>query len=218
MISAIPQLRHSLTRTALLMGTTLLVALCPTWAAAADPEGEAAAILARLKGANQLNDAKFPSRVYFSNANQYNAGTDGRRILFTLKLWNALQDDDQRAFVLAHEVAHISLNHVPKSTARRVASSIFARLVGNATGNPLLATAGVWGIQLLDLKFERGDEFQADDLGIQMMKRAGYRPKAAVETLELLGRLNQGGPAEFLRTHPLSTSRIRVLANKYSLQ
>jgi hypothetical protein len=68
---------------------------------------EAAAILARLLGANGLPET-YPKRVTFTNENAFNAGTNGKNIVFTVKLWDALKTEDERAFVLSHELAHIA--------------------------------------------------------------------------------------------------------------
>ncbi|MFM7469655.1 MAG: M48 family metalloprotease [Vampirovibrionales bacterium] len=173
-----------------------------------------AAILARLLGANALPET-YPKRVTFTNENAFNAGTNGKNIVFTVKLWDALHTEDERAFVLSHELAHITRNHIPKSTARNVASKVLVNVISVASRSTLLSNVGVLGIQLLDLKFDRGQEYEADDYGLQMMRKAAYNPHASLAVFEVLRENSGGGSPEFLRTHPLSESRIKALLKKY---
>lgn len=175
---------------------------------------EAAAILARLLGANGLPET-YPKRVTFTNENAFNAGTNGKNIVFTVKLWDALKTEDERAFVLSHELAHIARNHIPKSVARNVASKVLVNVISVASRSTVLSNVGAIGVQLLGLRFDRGQEYEADDYGLQMMQKSGYNPHAALQVFEVLRENSGGSSPEFLRTHPLSESRIKALLKKY---
>ena len=170
-----------------------------------------------------LRDNNIPAEqvrsVKLDNQNVFNAYTDGQNIVMTQKLWNALKTNDERAFVLSHELGHIMANHVTKSVFRSAGFSIFTRIVASATGNPLIANGTSLGLQLANMKFSRLQETQADERGIIEMKTAGYNPNAALVVFKVLKEgAGKGRGVEFLQTHPLPESRIRELVNKYGLK
>jgi predicted Zn-dependent protease len=171
------------------------------------------AMVTRLKRANNIPETTVKS-VQMMDSNDMNAATDGQQIMVTTRLWNTFKTDDQRAFVVAHELSHIMLGHVPKTQLRRVGLSLVNRLISNRTGGRGFENAG---LALLDMKFSRGMEYQADDLGVQMMTKAGYSAQGAIEGFKIL-KANAGnaGP-EFLQSHPLTESRVRSLAQKHGL-
>jgi predicted Zn-dependent protease len=60
----------------------------------------------------------------------------------------------------------------------------------------------------LTLPHSRGQEAEADIVGLELMARAGYNPAAAVSLWEKMGQANgPGGPA-FMSTHPSGAQRI----------
>ncbi len=182
---------------------------------------EAEALLSHILQANQLA-ANTVEKFELVDSEDLNAATDGKKIIFTKALWDALTRNDQRAFVLSHELAHISLNHVPKSMARRVSflglghflSKYFSK--SESKKNQVLSQASQAGLVLADLKFSRRAEYGADNLGLKMMVEAGYDPNGALETLDILAKASPSQTPQFLRSHPLSKNRIRRLVEHYS--
>jgi predicted Zn-dependent protease len=68
------------------------------------------------------------------------------------------------------------------------------------------------GSQLLfALPNSRGQEQEADRMGLELAARAGYNPDAAVTLWEKMTSMNKGAPPEFLSTHPASENRIADL-------
>ncbi|MDX2085157.1 MAG: M48 family metalloprotease [Candidatus Melainabacteria bacterium] len=178
------------------------------------------AILQRLIQSNQLPKDLVQS-ITLEDSPELNAYTNGQKIVITTKLWQQLHTSDQRAFIVGHELSHIVLSHLEKTQRRRVGLALLDRFVLQryAPEGGLGYTAGNIGLGLIDKKFSRNLEYQADDLGMQLMTKAGYHPKGALEAFQVLenGRRN-GSPPEFLLTHPLSRSRVEALANKYKLR
>lgn len=150
-----------------------------------------------------------------------NAATDGQNIIFTEKLWHTLTTDDQRAFVLSHEIAHITLNHIPKTMGRRVGFGLFGRVLSDLVGSRAGGVTGAitdrvvsTGLGLYELKFSRKAEYAADERGLVFLRNAGYSTRASVETMEVLQAQGGGGGLEFLRSHPLEANRIDRLASQ----
>jgi predicted Zn-dependent protease len=64
------------------------------------------------------------------------------------------------------------------------------------------------GANLLNLKFGREDESEADLVGMEIAARAGYDPRAGITLWEKMGAANKGAPPQWLSTHPASSTRI----------
>jgi predicted Zn-dependent protease len=130
----------------------------------------------------------------------------GGQIFITYALFSKLQNEDQLAGVLGHEVGHILGRH----SAERIANSEFWQTV--ASGADVGADAGelVAGIgQNVLLGNGRGDELESDDLGVQFMIKAGYDPNEMIGVMRILK--DAAGPnrvPEFQSTHPDPDNRI----------
>jgi predicted Zn-dependent protease len=117
-------------------------------------------------------------------------------------------DDDALACVLGHEAGHVNARHV----ARHISSGILNALVINIfIPNPVTQeTAGLL-TQVMDLKYSREDEYEADRRGLSYAHFAGYDPQGMIRFFGKLERLEKrqgGGDPEWLRDHPLTKARI----------
>ena len=139
----------------------------------------------------------------------------GGQVFITMGLYNLLKTDGQLAGVLAHEMSHVLARHGAQQLAQSQLSDGLIGAVAVAATNPndpngasAAQIAAVVG-QLVNLKYSRTDESQADTLGVQVMAQAGYDPHAMVQVQEILEQLTQKGqPPEFLSTHPDPANRI----------
>jgi predicted Zn-dependent protease len=137
--------------------------------------------------------------------------------------------EDEVAAVLAHEIAHVTQEHVLRSVERAqkdsvpillamlgaiaVASQSSSDSVGNAAAAAIASAQGLMIQRQID--YTRANESEADRLGIRTLARGGYEPDAMVgmfERMQALSRTNQGGARErapdYLKTHPVTTLRI----------
>lgn len=178
------------------------------------------AILDNIKAKNNVPATVAPT-ISVENSKVLNSYTDGQKIVITSNLLNKLTTNDQRAFVISHELSHVLLSHVAKTQVRRVGLSLFDTFIVRhyvGQGTPLdLATR--FGIGLVDMRSSRGFEYQADDLGVRLMSGAGYDPEAAIQVFDILKANTPSSQTPgFLMDHPITDDRIRTLAQKYKLK
>lgn len=176
-------------------------------------------IVDRIKTSNKL-PSNLLSTLKFQEEDSLNAATDGETMFFTTPLWYALKTDDERAFVIGHELSHVTLGHVQKTQLRRVGYTILDKAVLSRIfkGGRISNAVETVGIDLLELKFSRGQEYGADDLGLRYMAKAGYNPEAAIGVFKVLDAAGSGaGVPTFLRSHPMSRDRVARLAKNYQL-
>ncbi len=133
----------------------------------------------------------------------------GGQIFITLALFSKLENEDQLAGVLGHEIGHVLGRH----SAERIAESEYWQ--GLTTAGSVGADMGglVSGIgQNTLLTNGRDDELESDDLGVLFMIKAGYNPKEMLGVMEILKAA--GGPnrvPEFQSTHPDPDNRIEKI-------
>ncbi len=143
-------------------------------------------------------------------------------------LIEAMDQEDQLAAVVGHEIAHITQRHHARSVASSkrnrltaVAAVLAAIIIGQSNpqaGQAALA-AGLAASQQSIINFTRTNEYEADRIGIEILADADYRPVAMAEAFEILRRknnLNASGISqiEYLRTHPLDNTRIAEAGNR----
>ncbi len=129
-------------------------------------------------------------------------------------------DESELAAVMAHEISHVTQRHLArqfeeasKYSLIQTAALIGAILIGMQNSEAgAAAIAGVGGLAAQSqANFTRSNEQEADRIGMQLLARAGYDPRsmpAFFEKLQQLSRYSQSAAPEFVRTHPLTTSRI----------
>ena len=125
----------------------------------------------------------------------------GGQVFITRALYDRLQTDGQLAGVLGHEVGHVIARHGAQQLAKQ---NLTQGLMNSAN----VATNGYGiGLQqvgaLLNLKYGRNDELEADSYGVKLSSQAGYDPRAMLGVMEILAKLSASGrQPEMLSTHP----------------
>ena len=128
-------------------------------------------------------------------------------ILDTLKL-----TDDEVAAVMGHEIAHALREHTRARIGKQAATSIGANVVSQVFGLGNLGQAALGAsANLLTLKFSRDDETESDLVGLELMARAGYDPRAGITLWQKMQAANKGAPPQWLSTHPASDTRIKEI-------
>ena len=127
--------------------------------------------------------------------------------------------ESELASVVAHEIAHVTQRHIARAIAAAEGSQYAtwaAMLAGLLIGtqNTDAGLAAVTGAAAASaqsqINFTRTHEKEADRIGIGMLAKAGYDPRAMPTFFEKLGIASRyySTPPEFLSTHPVTSSRI----------
>jgi predicted Zn-dependent protease len=133
----------------------------------------------------------------------------GGQIFITWGLLKILENDDEVAAVLAHEIGHIIARHAGE------------RLSGFSLPHPLADTvratafdsdqAGTYISDLVDMDYNQDEELEADHFAISCITAGGYKTGALLKVLENLEKELKGKPVGLARTHPVSESRLETL-------
>ncbi len=131
------------------------------------------------------------------------------------------QDDAGLATVISHEIAHVIANHGGERMSQILLAQFGAITLSQAakeekekTRQYLLFAYGV-GMNLgVVLPYSRLHEKEADHIGLILMARAGYDPRAAIPFWERMNGLKGSRTPEFLSTHPAPQTRIEDIRNE----
>ena len=134
----------------------------------------------------------------------------GGKIAFFLGILEKLQlTDDEVATVMGHEMAHALREHARARLAKTRLTGLGAQALSSLLGLGDLGQAGLnAGAQLLTLKFSRGDESEADLVGMELAARAGYDPRAGITLWQKMSAAAKRAPPQWLSTHPASAKRV----------
>jgi len=140
----------------------------------------------------------------------------GGQIFITMGLLNMLKTEDELAGVLGHEIGHVigrhSAEHMAKEelTQGLVSAGTIATMDPNNPGmqNAIAQYIGT----VINMKYGREDELEADRYGVKYLFETGYDPEAQIEVMEVLKKASGGqNPPEFLSTHPNPDNRIEAI-------
>lgn len=143
----------------------------------------------------------------------------GGPIFITVGLLKLLETEGQLAGVLAHETGHVVARHSAEQIAQAQLTQGLSGAAVIAAADPdnpnssqhAAAVAAVVG-QMINMKYGRDDELEADRLGVRFMAEAGYDPRSMIRVMEILAEASQGErPPEFFSTHPNPERRIEQI-------
>ncbi len=140
----------------------------------------------------------------------------GGPVFITRGILTHMNSEAQLVSVLGHEIGHITAKHSVQQMSQQQLGQI--GLIAAIIVQPGLAQFGELasqGLGVLFLKFGRGAESQADELGFRYMTQAGYDPHEMTAMFRTLERLSAGGEGggrvpEWLSTHPDPGNRVQV--------
>lgn len=164
-------------------------------------------------GAFRPDTRNWQWEVNVINSKEINAyaAAGGKMAIYTGLLEGLKLNDNEVAAVMGHEIAHALREHTREAMSQAMAQQVGLSVLAAAlqldpnTAN-LLGSATQVG---LTLPFSRGKEREADRIGMELMARAGYDPRASVNIWRKMQSAGGGRSPEFLSTHPDPESRIQ---------
>lgn len=132
----------------------------------------------------------------------------------------AADNEAELAGVMAHEMAHVYMQHSAKQQQKNSLLGGLAGLAGALAGMGggawgSLAQAGIqFGAGTLMLKYSRGDEAQADAVGAIILWKAGYNPVALADFFQKIEKQSGGSGPQFLSDHPNPGNRRTAIENE----
>jgi predicted Zn-dependent protease len=184
----------------------------------------------RIAVESGLSNSQGDFTVTLLNSNVNNAfAVPGGYVYVTRQLLALMNDEAELASVMGHEVGHVAARHSQQRSKRStiggigaVLATVLGAAVGGDTGAKLGQQLGGAVAQNFVLSFSRSQEFQADDLGVSYLGKAGYDPLASSTMLASLAGQTAlemkmtGGKLPPVResTHPDPASRVTRAAQK----
>jgi predicted Zn-dependent protease len=160
----------------------------------------------------------FPFHFYIIQNGDLNAfAGPGGHIFFFTGLIELMEEVDELAGVLSHEIAHVSARHLAermeqstKIQLATLAGILLGALVGGDASGAIMSGSIAAGMQK-QLAYSRDNERQADQLGFKYMAEAGFDPSGMIETLKKIQKGQMLATNEiptYLLTHPGGSERM----------
>jgi len=141
----------------------------------------------------------------------------GGQIFITRALYDRLENEAQLAGVLGHETGHVINRHAAEHMAKGHLGQSLATAFGIGASDDRghgysAAVAAQMVNQMVQLKFSRQDELEADRYGLMYMAQAGYDPSAMLRVMQILKESAAGQSGfSFFQTHPDPDARIEAI-------
>ncbi len=168
-----------------------------------------------------LNDIEWQLAVFDSESVNAFAMPGGKIGVFT-GILEVTENQHQLAAVIGHEIAHVTARHSNERASRAsltgVGINVAAIILGGGhsgatyTAQQALGAGAQMGISL---PHTRGQESEADIIGLEFMAKAGFDPRESVTLWQRMDASSDKKPPEFLSTHPASETRIENLVSEW---
>ena len=164
---------------------------------------------------DQIEDSPFEFSFVVSKTDQVNAfALPGGFVTVNYGLLTTADTGEEVAAVIAHELQHVLQRHGTRRVLRQLGGwAVLSALVGGTDlAVPTFALA-----ELTDLSYDRGEESEADVLGLELLGRAGIDPIGMATFFDRLDKLNKIRGLELYSTHPDPgdrSERARIAAKK----
>lgn len=138
----------------------------------------------------------------------------GNKIGVHSGLINLVDNQDQLAAVIGHEIGHVMARHSNERLSQETAVSTGLQMVQaaaqpqTALGQTAMGLLGLGAEYGVLLPYSRVHETEADTIGLDLMAKAGFDPRQSINLWLKMDQASQGQPIEFLSTHPSHGSRI----------
>ncbi len=161
--------------------------------------------------------------VVFDDASLNAFALPGGKIGVHTGLVDLVDNQDQLASVIGHEVGHVLAKHSNERMSQQLGAQMGITLVSavaapqTALGQTAVSLLGVGAQYGIIMPFSRLHESEADTIGLELMAKAGFNPIESVTLWQKMAQASQGAqPVEFLSTHPSHGTRIEDLQARMS--
>ncbi|HEY3597779.1 MAG TPA: M48 family metallopeptidase, partial [Paraburkholderia sp.] len=133
----------------------------------------------------------------------------GKIVIYSGILDRVRLNDNELGMLLGHEIAHALREHARERLGEQQAAQLGSGPIPQLFGLADLGMAPLGiGSQLLEMKYERADETEADVIGSEIASRAGFDPRAAVTLWDKLDQVTRGDRDRgFIYVHPYTPAR-----------
>ncbi|GJG99072.1 M48 family metalloprotease [Paraburkholderia terrae] len=133
----------------------------------------------------------------------------GKIVVYGGMLDKVKPNDNELGMLLGHEIAHALREHARERLGEQQAAQLGSGTIPQLFGLADLGEAPLGiGTQLLEMKYERADETEADVIGSDIASRAGYDPRAAITLWDKLAVATRNNRDQgFIYVHPYNAER-----------
>ena len=156
--------------------------------------------------------------VVFEDASPNAFALPGNKIGVHTGMLALVDNQDQLAAVIGHEVGHVLAKHSNERASQEMAVSSGMSVIQAVSapqtvmGQAALGMLGVGAQYGILMPYSRVHESEADKIGLDLMAKAGFDPRQSIGLWQKMDRAAQGQqPIEFMSTHPSHATRIQDL-------
>ncbi len=145
----------------------------------------------------------------------------GNKIGVHSGLIDLVDNQDQLATVIGHEIGHVLAKHSNERMSQKLGAQVGVSLIAaiaapqSALGQTAVSLLGVGAEYGIIMPFSRLHESEADTIGLDMMASAGFNPAESITLWLKMAQASQGPqPVEFMSTHPSHVTRVDDLQKR----
>jgi len=172
----------------------------------------------RIAAATGHPEYQWESRLIVDDTQANAFALPGGKVAVYTGILPITRDEAGLAAVLGHEIGHVLARHGGERVSQQMGvQTVTQVLAGMASSNPatvqlVSAALGAGASVGVLLPWGRAQESEADHLGLILMAKAGYDPRASLDLWKRMAEASKGQrPPEFLSTHPSEATRIQQI-------
>lgn len=172
-----------------------------------------------------LPQQPFKYHFYVIKEDVYNAfATPGGNIFIYTGLLNLMEEEEELAGILGHEIAHVYCRHISQKIERSkkigvatlagIAAGILLGVGGAGEAANAVTMGSIAAGQSAELSYSRENEMQADQFGLDFITDAGYNVSGLLKILKKIRSKTWFGSDQipkYLMTHPAVEDRIAYI-------